>query len=229
MTQQKSRRRFWTEDDLRLIGWLYPHVATIKIAQLLKRDLSSVYQAAAKLGLSKSPEYMAATLMECGRKARRAGEATRFKPGLVPWNKGLRRPGWSPGRMRETQFKPGTRSGSAAKNWCPIGTIRIDHEGFQRIKVREWRSGEATGFGNTTIWPLLNRHVWEEHNGPIPPSHAVVFRNGDRGNCDIGNLELLSRADLARRNSMWNRYPRELAEAIQLNGALKRKLRRIAP
>jgi hypothetical protein len=32
-------------------------------------------------------------------------------------------------------------------------------------------------------------------------------------------------ADNGSRNSMWNRLPRELAEAIQLNGVIKRKLR----
>jgi hypothetical protein len=97
-----------------------------------------------------------------------------------------------------------------------------------RIKVREAVYGqEPTGYGNTRVWPLLNRHVWEQNNGPIPPKHVVVFKDGDRSNCAIENLDLISMAELAHRNRMWNRLPRELAEAIQLQGVLKRKIRSV--
>jgi len=130
--------------------------------------------------------------------------------------------------MKETQFKPGQRSGKAAANWQPIGTILADHEGYLRIKVREAMHGEATGFGNSKVWPLLGRHVWEQHNGPIPPKHLIKFKDGDRSNCSIDNLDMVSMADNCRANSIWAVLPRELAEAIQLNGALKRKIRRRA-
>lgn len=130
--------------------------------------------------------------------------------------------------MKETQFKKGQRSGKAAQNWRPIGSILPHADGYLRIKVREAVHGEeAYGFGNTKVWPLLQRKMWEDHNGPIPPKHVVVFKDKNRQNCAIENLELISRAELARRNRMWNILPRELAEAIQLNGVLKRKLRRI--
>jgi hypothetical protein len=130
--------------------------------------------------------------------------------------------------MKETQFKPGQRMGRAALLWRPIGTVLTDSEGYRRIKVREARHGaEATGFGNSKVWPQLSRHVWELANGPIPRGHTIVFKNGDRSDCAIENLECISRADLMRRNTMWN-LPRELAEVIQLNGALKRKIRRLS-
>jgi len=77
------------------------------------------------------------------------------------------------------------------------------------------------------VWPLYGRWVWEQLKGPIPPKHLVMFKDGNRSNCAIENLELLSMANNARRNSMWATLPREVAEVIQLNGALKRKLRRI--
>lgn len=129
--------------------------------------------------------------------------------------------------MRETQFKKGCRAGAAENKWLPVGSIRADSEGFLRIKVREALPGEPAGFGNGKAWPLLNRHTWEQHHGPIPPKHIVAFKDGDRSNCAIENLELISMADNARRNTMWKRYPREVALAIQLNGVLKRKIRRI--
>jgi hypothetical protein len=221
-------RRLWTAKELAAVRKRYADEPTAAIAKRLGRPVGQVYQAAARLGLKKSAAYLAGPHACRLRRGDNVGKKTRYAKGHVPANKGLRRPGWAPGRMAETQFKPGVRQGAAAKNWCPIGTIRADGEGFLRIKVREGRKGEAYGFGNMKIWPLLNRHVWEQHNGAIPPGHAVCFKDGDRGNCDVANLELVSRADLARRNGMWNRMPRELAEVMQLNGALKRRLRRMS-
>lgn len=218
--------RPWTAKETERLRELFPNSPTPAVARALGRSYSCVAQRARLLVIAKSPEFLVNSAGRFNKGIHRSA-ATEFKKGSVPANKGLRRPGWAPGRMAETQFKPGVRSGAAAKNWCPIGTVRKDGEGFLRIKVREGRKGEAYGFGNTKIWPLLNRHVWEQHNGPIPPGHAICFRDGDRSHCEIGNLELVSRADLARRNQMWNRMPRALAEVIQLQGALNRKLRRM--
>jgi hypothetical protein len=69
--------------------------------------------------------------------------------------------------------------------------------------------------------------VWEQHKGPVPAKHIVVFKDRNRANCAIENLELISMAENAHRNRMWGRMPRELAEAIQLNGVLKRRIRSI--
>ncbi len=222
-------RRFWTAAELERLRDLFPIQSTRKLAKRLRRSESSVSQTAYKLGLRKTEEYLLSP--EACRLRRgwpRPGVATQFKKGQVPVNKGLRRPGWSPGRMRETQFKKGQRTGKAAQNWRPIGTILTDGEGYQRIKVREAVPGEAYGFGNSRVWPLLQRHVWEEHHGPIPPGHVVAFKDKNRQNCAIENLECIPRSELAHRNRMWTVYPRELAEAIQLNGQLKRKLRQQA-
>lgn len=231
--RRKNRfpRRFWTAQELDTVRTRYPAERTDKIAKAIGRSVLAVYQAADKLGLKKGPEFFASPESGILRKGETRPNSIphQFKKGQVPFNKGLRRPGWSVGRMRETQFRKGERSGIAAQNWRPIGTILPDTEGYLRIKVREAIYGkEPTGFGNVKVWPLLQRHVWEQAHGPVPPSHVVCFRDGDRNNCDLGNLECISRADLARRNVMWARYPRELAEAIQANGALKRKMRRLS-
>jgi hypothetical protein len=221
-------RRSWTAEELHYVEAHYPDASTAKIAEALGRSLTQVYQKAAVLGVKKSPEFDAS--QESGRlkKGQSRGTAFQFPKGHVPANKGLRRPGWAPGRMRETQFGKGQRSGMAARNWKPIGAIRTDPEGYLRIKIREAEHGtEATGFGNTKVWPLLNRHIWEQHHGPIPPKHIVLFKDGNRQNCAIENFELISMADNARRNSMWNNMPRELAEVIQLRGALNRRLRKL--
>ena len=214
----------YSDDELRMLREMYPSYPSMEIAELLGRNVSSVYRKAEKLGLAKTPEYLRTVGFQKGSTI---GAKFRFQKGQTPANKGVKRPGWHAGRMKETQFKKGQRTGKAAMNWRPIGTILRDYEGYLRIKVREAEHGkEAYGFGNTKVWPLLQRHVWEQQKGPIPPSHTVCFKDGDRSNCAIENLELVSRADLARRNSMWKRLPRELAQVIQLNGAIKAQITR---
>jgi hypothetical protein len=222
-------RHIWTAAESAYLRQRYPDESTQAIAKRLKQPIRKVYAKASMLGLTKTETYLRDPKNRCGMsKGSLLGEATRFPKGHVPANKGLRSPGCFRGRMRETWFSKGNRSGVAARNWKPVGTILRDTEGYLRIKVREAVHGkEATGFGNVRVWPLLQRHVWEQHHGPIPPRHVIAFRNRDRADCAIRNLECISRADLARRNRMWGRLPDELAQAIQLNGALKRKLRRL--
>jgi hypothetical protein len=216
-------RRAWTTAEDETLRRLYPNTRTAEIAQRLGRNLSGVYQRAYVLDLHKSAEFFASPA--AGRTNGRQGLGTRFGKGHVPANKGLRRPCWGPGRMKETQFRKGVRMGIAAKNWRPVGTILPDADGYLRIKVREAQPGERYGFGNVRVWPLMQRHVWEQVHGPIPPGHNVCFKDGDRSNCAIDNLELVSRADLMRRNSYHN-YPAPIPEVIQLIGALNRKIRR---
>ena len=222
--------RPWSVEDLQVLRERYPDEPTKKIAAALNRPIHSVYNAAWNLGLRKSRAFYESP--ECGilRKGETRPESVvnQFKPGQKPWNDGKRMPGWGPGRMKETQFKKGGRSGRAAKLWHPIGSVLADSDGYLRIKVREAVHGaEASGYGNRDVWPFLQRCIWELHHGPIPEGHVVVFKNGNRSDVSIGNLECISRGELADRNRMWGRLPRELAEAIQMNGALKRQIRRL--
>lgn len=223
-------RRPWTESELELLSNEYLSSPTKSLAVKLGRSVRKVYSMANRRGLCKSKQFMASEASGRVKKGQTipGSEAHQFRKGQAPANKGLRRPGWHRGRMRETQFQPGQRSGMAAKNWVPVGSIRADSEGYLRIKIREAMHGKKpTGFGNTKVWPLYNRYLWEQEHGPIPPAHIVTFKDGDRANCVLDNLELISMADNARRNTMWTKFPRELAEAIQLNGVIKRKIRRL--
>jgi len=57
----------------------------------------------------------------------------------------------------------------------------------------------------------------------VPPGHALVFRDGDKRNFALDNLELVTRGDLMRRNSYHN-YGPEIAAAVQLKGAIMRQI-----
>ena len=55
----------------------------------------------------------------------------------------------------------------------------------------------------------MSRVTWEKHNGPIPEGMCVSFKDHDNMNCDISNLMLVSRAEIATMTKMrlWSEDP----------------------
>jgi hypothetical protein len=209
--------RAWSKSELRRLRHSYPRMKTESLARALGRPLSGVRSKANDLGLKKSPAYLGAMLRRVSTKLKESGRAHRFPKGHVPANKGLRRPGWAPGRMRETQFKKGRQT----QTWVPIGTEVIDDGGYLKRKVSDDRA-KPSRFN----WRHVHVLLWETAHGPVPPGYALKFIDDNRSNVVLNNLCLVSRADLARLNVMWNRYPRALCEVIQLRGALNRRINR---
>ncbi|MDD5405040.1 MAG: HNH endonuclease signature motif containing protein [Sulfuricella sp.] len=206
--------RRWTENELETIRAMYANTKNSNLAMLLGRTESAVYQAAEKLGLKKSAAYLASPDACRLRKGARIGEATQFKPGYVPWNKGMNFN--AGGRSAETQFKPGSRP----HNWHPIGHERLSKEGYLQRKISD------TGCTRKDYVPV-HHLIWKDAGREIPPGHTLTFRDGNKRNFALENLELVSRRELMRRNSYHN-YPKEVALAIQLRGALNRKINRLA-
>lgn len=103
----------------------------------------------------------------------KSGRTGHFNPGDKSWNagtKGLMKP-------NSGSFKKGDRP----VNWRPVGSERINVDGYIEIKISEPRT-----------WELKQRVVWSEHKGVIPPGHNVRFNDGDRLNCSIENLFLVN-------------------------------------
>ena len=207
-------RRFWTAEEDEILGRLYPNEPTNTVAEKLGRSVSSVFNRAEQSDLHKSAEYLASPHASRFRRGYHLGWEHRFKKGAAPHNKGLRRPGWGPGRMKETQFKKGNTPFHAR----PLGSERIAKDGYIERKIAET--------GTKRDWKGVHILAWETANGPVPDGHAVVFKDGNKQNTVIENLELISRADLMRRNSYHTKYPKEVGLAIQLVGALNRQIRK---
>jgi hypothetical protein len=219
-----NRPKFrWDVDSDALLRELYPDSPSQLLADRFGCTLTSLYQHAYKLGLAKSAEYLASPLSGRTRPDANIGGATRFKRGQMPANKGLRRPGWAPGRMASTQFKKGVMTGAAQHNYVPIGTERISKDGYPERKV-----SDDPNVCPARRWVAVHRLVWEAANGPIPPGHVVVFRPGrktsDVSLITLDAIELVTRVELMRRNSYHTNYPKEVAQLIQLKGALNRKI-----
>ena len=82
-----------------------------------------------------------------------------------------------------------SKKGNRPPNYVPVGTINYTTDGYPKEKI-----------GEPNQWVLKHRKVWEEHHGPIPKGHSIVFLDGDRTNYDITNLACLSKNEIARMN-----------------------------
>ena len=197
----------WTDEDIATLRALYPDARTADIAQRLGRSIHQVHSKAHNLRLRKSAAFNASPLAY--RLDGIVGKETRFKKGHASWNKGKH--GFKPGgRAAETQFE----KGHMPHNWVPIGTEQI-RDGYLVRKVTDTRSRND--------WQAVHILLWIDHYGPVPEKHAIIFRDGNRKNIVIDNLELISRRELMLRNTI-HRYPPELKQAIRLVSKLKRKI-----
>lgn len=215
----------WGPEEDAIIRDLFPTNATGEVAALIDRSESSVAQRARRLGLSKDPEYLATSAHRLNGRDPRS-KAHQFRKGQVPANKGLRRPGYAPGRMRETQFKKGRMSGRAQHNYRPIGTEKIDPK--RKVLMRKV-TDDPTIFP-VKRWRPVHVIVWEAAHGPAPDGHIVVFRPGMKtflaSEITVDRLELVTLAENMQRNTIHN-YPPEIKRAMQARGALNRVIRRI--
>lgn len=214
----RAGKRLWDEEDEAKLAARYPHEPTAKIARALRRTVPATYNRARILGLAKSDAYIAAFMQVASARVRQAGKARRFRKGHVPFNKGLRRPGWSPGRMRETQFKKGVRQGIAVELYKPIGTERISRDGYLERKINDALPLQAR-------WRAVHKLIWEDAHGPTPRGHVIAFRNGDKRDIRLENLECISQRESMRRNSVHN-LPEPLVKTVRLLGVLNRQIRR---
>lgn len=213
----------WTAAEQAQLRRLYPHEKTVIVAMKMGRTVSSICGMAAKLDLNKTPEYLASPDACRLRRDDNPGIPYRFAKGHVPANKGLRRPGWAPGRMAETQFKKGSLNGHAAAHYMPLGSTRFSKEGYVLIKV-----AEVPNVGQNVNWKALHIINWERANGRALDirKECLWFRDGNRLNTDVANLELITRAENMRRNTL-HRLPKPLRRAIYMKGALNRRINRM--
>lgn len=174
----------WTRSQLK---YLFDHYGTDtaeEISAVVGHSVSSIHSKAYKLGFKKSPEF----LRECGRRVSElaSSKARRFPKGHVPANKGKRIYEYmdadSIERNEATRFKLGHRT----LNGKPIGYECVRSDGYVYVK--------ASCYGKMV---KKHRWVWEEAHGRIPEGMCVAFRDGDKMNCSLKNLYLISRKELA--------------------------------
>ncbi len=117
-----------------------------------------------------------------------SGYNVRYQRGNQSWTKGKKWDEWMPEasqmKSRATQFRKGQRPA----NYRPVGTIVCrPSNGYLWIKVQD----------KPAKWRMLQRVMWEEHNGPVPAGYRIMFKDNDPSNCVIENLMLVDTSILS--------------------------------
>ena len=178
------KKRLWTERETAYLCRHYADTPMEVLESKLRRKRSGIWAKAAQLGLRKSAEYWT----ELGRKVSSSPKsiACRYAKGHESANKGKRIEEYMSAeaiaKCSRTRFKPG----HVPHNTREMGSESLHADGFVYLKTED---GIV----------LKHRYVWEQAHGPIPDGYVVTFADGDRTNCDLSNLRLITREDVIRR------------------------------
>lgn len=119
----------------------------------------------------------------------KTGRTGCYAKGHVPWTKGrkieeiIKDPEKRQG-FYDSQYK----KGNVPHNTLPVGSIVKTTDGYlARKKQMEGSQRDK--------WEFLHRAVWEEHNGPIPDGMKISFKDGNKENCDIENLMIVTKGE----------------------------------
>lgn len=171
----------YSEAELDILREFYPENGSDLCAEIIRL----------RFGMERSPGGVA-------QKARLAGIAFRgqlrggFYKGQPAHNKGRPMRPETLEKLRPTMFQKGN---------IPKSTILPP--GHSGISIRCDKCGRPYKFIRVAIgeWMPLARHTWLNFMGAIPPGHVVRHIDGDTLNCDIKNLELITKRDNVLRNS----------------------------
>lgn len=157
---------FYSKEELEYLREIAPEKSNKEMAELFNK----------KFNTDINYKSLASTRKRYGIATGRTGY---FPKGHISHNKGKKKY-WKGGE--ETQFQKGNKP----HNWVPIGSERITKDGYIQIKIQEGKFQHN--------WKGKHILVWEEHNGPVPINHNVVFGDGDKRNFNIENLILVTKS-----------------------------------
>ena len=168
------------------------------IAELLNAKFGKDYTAAQVKGIR-------------ARMRLKSGLTGRFEKGHEPTNKGKK--GYCPPGSEKGWFKKGRRP----HNWVPVGTEAVSTDGYVKVKV-----------GEPDKWRWKHKMVWEEARGKVPAKHVLIFKDGNRLNCSLDNLECISMAENSTMNALKLRTgSAEFTESALAYVKVKRRLRKL--
>ena len=110
-----------------------------------------------------------------------------YEKGHIPANKGQKMTAEQYEKCKATMFK----KGNVPHNHKPVGSERIDRDGYTLIKIAE-----------PNKYVLKHRYIWEQANGPVPEGHLIIFLDGNKQNFDLSNLTCITLAENAVLNHL---------------------------
>gem|GEM_PF-423484 len=172
---------FSVEEDTYVIQY-YLSVPIKRIAKDLGRGSTGVMGCLKRMGLT-IPDYIIERNTRDGR----------FKPGVVPQNKGK--------KLHEFMSQEGIENSKKSrfkKGHIPNNTY--DQDGIISIRNTKGRPYKYIRIA-MGAWVPLHKQLWEKENGAVPSGHCLLAKDGDSLNVDLCNWELITRRENAIRNS----------------------------
>lgn len=96
----------------------------------------------------------------------------------------------------------------ARTNISPIGTIKWTNNYGYIIKVSDIRGTKKNHHKLEHInWRPYKEYLWQQKYGEIPKGYTVIFKDGNKRNCVIDNLVILSSSSMASMacNGLWGK------------------------
>lgn len=140
-----------------------------------------------------------------------------FQKGHKTFNKGMTWDEYMPKESQERSRKTTFKKGSIPPNHREIGSERLDTDGYILVKIQD-------GKGHKN-WVLKHRLVWKNMYGDIPPGYKIMFADGNKQNCDIKNLILVSDAEELIMNQ--NRFVKDNADLTRVGLNIARVIDRV--
>ena len=146
---------------------------------------------------------------------------SQFKKGAISFNKGKKQQEFMSAeaikRCKTGQFKKGHPPHNQKKPGAV--TVRIEKLRDGSTRAYKWKRIKK-GF-----WKPVHVLKWEKKFGKVPKGKIVVFRDKNTMNIIYKNLELITKEENMRRNSIHN-LPPELKQTIRTLTSLKRKIKK---
>jgi len=162
----------WLEEEIEFIRKIYPYYENKEISKMVKE----------KFGFDVSTRNLQNVRNKYKIPKKVIPNSGCYRKGDVPWNKGKGMSDEVREKVKGTWFK----KDQIPKNHKPVGSTRIDKDGYKLIKIAE-----------PNKWALYHRHLYEEEHGEkLKKNEAVIFADGDKSNFDLNNLVKVSRANL---------------------------------
>lgn len=128
-----------------------------------------------------------------------------FEKGHVPINKGTK------GMFNVGGNKTSFKKGEPARNHKPVGTERIDRDGYVIVKVQDdgpWHKR----------WRPKHKVEWEKVHGEIPKGYVLIFLDGNKQNITMDNLKLVTQGqNLQLNRKQWrSKIPQATLAGVRL-------------
>lgn len=202
------KKYFLTDEQISRLVKIYPTSLTQDIADEFCVSIYCIRNLAFNMKLKKSKEWVVETARARSKHPNFGGQKTRFKKGIIPKNKGKKQHEYMSAEAIEKTIHTRFKDGHTPANHKPIGYERYSKDGYLERKTDE-----------PSVFKAVHRIVWEQHHGKIKKGFNIQFKDGNKNNCDIDNLYIISRQEqLKEENSMYARYPKDMQLLIHAKG-----------